>query len=155
MLMIVLLWSKNGHNFNHILITSWNLILTFNQGPLTIWTSHSFFCIYNQGPLVNFEYFQSGLRYQCASFTGWKFRIFKCWKSPKTTQLCRLAVTKPQPKFDLKVPMEKGFPYLSFDTLWRKISQFILATLTTFTTRGQREDEKIGCDMSLSSEVPS
>ena len=46
-----------------------------SQGPLTIWTYHSFFRIYNQGPLLNFEYLQSGLRYQCASFTGWKFRI--------------------------------------------------------------------------------
>ena len=47
----------------------------YYQGPLTIWTYHSFFRIYNQGPLLNFEYLQSGLRYQCASFTGWKFRI--------------------------------------------------------------------------------
>ena len=30
----------------------------------------------------------------------------------------------------------------------------ILATLTTFTTRGQTENEKIGSDMSISSEVP-
>ena len=30
----------------------------------------------------------------------------------------------------------------------------ILATLTTFTTRGQTENEKMGSDMSISSEVP-
>ena len=30
----------------------------------------------------------------------------------------------------------------------------ILATLTTFTTRGQTENEKIGSDMSISLEVP-
>ena len=30
----------------------------------------------------------------------------------------------------------------------------ILATLTTFTTRGQTENEKTGSDMSISSEVP-
>ena len=31
----------------------------------------------------------------------------------------------------------------------------ILATLTTFTTRGQTENEKMGSDMSISSEVPA
>ena len=30
----------------------------------------------------------------------------------------------------------------------------ILVTLTTFTTRGQTENEKMGSDMSISSEVP-
>ena len=30
----------------------------------------------------------------------------------------------------------------------------IVATLTTFTTMGQTENEKIGSDMSISSEVP-
>ena len=54
-------------------VTRIHFLLEFynsGQGLLTIGTYHSFFRIYNQGPLLNFEYLQHGLRYQCASFTG-------------------------------------------------------------------------------------
>ena len=46
---------------------------------------------------------------------------------------------------------------ISISFIWYLVMQnisIILATLTTFTTRGQTENEKMGSDMSISSEVP-
>ena len=47
---------------------------------------------------------------------------------------------------------------ISISFIWYLVMQnisIILATLTTFTTRGQTENEKMGSDMSISSEVPA
>ena len=46
---------------------------------------------------------------------------------------------------------------ISISFIWYLVMQnisIILVTLTTFTTRGQTENEKMGSDMSISSEVP-
>ena len=46
---------------------------------------------------------------------------------------------------------------ISISFIWYLVMQnisIILATLTTFTTRGQTENEKMGSDMSILSEVP-
>ena len=118
------------------------------QGPLTIWTYHSFFCKYNLGPSLKIEYLKSGWEYQRASFIGLKFgisRITRLWFQVfkwlhlwmvwiwKSGFECKFPApegimknTKKHPtlpdhcdpttcsKLDYKVPMERGYPYLSF-----------------------------------------
>ena len=130
-----------------------------SQGPLTIWTYHSFFCKYNLGPSLKIEYLKSGWEYQRASFIGLKFgisRITRLWFQVfkwlhlwmawiwKSGFECKFPVpegimknTKKHPtlpdhcdpttcsKLDHKVPMERGYPYLSFGTFGSKLGSLL------------------------------
>ena len=129
------------------------------QGPLTIWTYHSFFCKYNLGPSLKIEYLKSGWEYQRASFIGLKFgisRITRLWFQVfkwlhlwmvwiwKSGFECKFPApegimknTKKHPtlpdhcdpttcsKLDYKVPMERGYPYLSFGTFGSKLGSLL------------------------------
>ena len=131
----------------------------FKQGPLTIWTYHSFFCKYNLGPSLKIEYLKSGWEYQRASFIGLKFgisRITRLWFQVfkwlhlwmvwiwKSGFECKFPApegimknTKKHPtlsdhcdpttcsKLDYKVPMERGYPYLSFGTFGSKLGSLL------------------------------
>ena len=132
---------------------------TSGQGPLTIWTYHSFFCKYNLGPSLKIEYLKSGWEYQRASFIGLKFgisRITRLWFQVfkwlhlwmvwiwKSGFECKFPApegimknTKKHPtlpdhcdpttcsKLDYKVPMERGYPYLSFGTFGSKLGSLL------------------------------
>ena len=134
----------------------WSLLC---QGPLTIWTYHSFFCKYNLGPSLKIEYLKSGWEYQRASFIGLKFgisRITRLWFQVfkwlhlwmvwiwKSGFECKFPApegimknTKKHPtlpdhcdpttcsKLDYKVPMERGYPYLSFGTFGSKLGSLL------------------------------
>ena len=129
--------------------------LWFCQGPLTIWTYHSFFCKYNLGPSLKIEYLESRGEHQRSSFIGLKFgisRITRLWFQVfkwlhlwmvwiwKSGFECKFPApegimknTKKHPtlpdhcdpttcsKLDYKVPMERGYPYLSFGTFGSKL----------------------------------
>ena len=63
-------------------LTSSEHLVSTIQGPLTIWTYHSFFCKYNLGPSLKIKYQENGWEYQRASFIGLKFgisRITRLW----------------------------------------------------------------------------
>ena len=134
-------------------------VCTLRQGPLKIWTYHSFFCKYNLRPSLKIEYFQSAWEYQRASFIGLKFgisRITRHWfqvfewlhlwmvwiwnsgfesKFPASEGI--LKNTKKHPtlpdhcdptpcsKLDYKVPMERGYPYLSFGNFGSKLGSLL------------------------------
>ena len=134
-------------------------LCVFWQGPLTIWTYHSFFCKYNLGPSLKIEYLKSGWEYQRASFIGLKFgisRITRLWFQVfkwlhlwmvwiwKSGFECKFPApegimknTKKHPtlsdhcdpttcsKMDYKVPMERGYPYLSFGTFGSKLGSLL------------------------------
>ena len=134
-------------------------VCTLKQGPLKIWTYHSFFCKYNLGPSLKIEYLKSGWEYQRASFIGLKFgisRITRLWFQVfkwlhlwmvwiwKSGFECKFPApegimknTKKHPtlpdhcdpttcsKLDYKVPIERGYPYLSYVTFESKLGSLL------------------------------